>query len=409
MGIDPNISVAELLDQDWSQRIPKDKLHRFSIAPMMDITNVHFRFFMRLLTRYSTLWTEMIHANTLQYNKDHEYFLRFHPIEHPVVLQLGGNEPEALAKATQLSELRGYDEVNINCGCPSEKVQNGCFGAVLMKDPERVATCVKNMAEKVKIPVHVKCRIGVDEDDSYEFVKNFVDIVDKQGGCKHFIIHSRKCILLGLNPHQNRTIPPLKYDVVKQLKKDFPHLEFSINGGIKTYEEIEAFLDPEHGLTGVMVGRLAYENPWVLSDIDRRIYGLPNPGLSRRELLKIWGRYCDKEIEKAEKIAWPSLTKPIINLFHNEKFSANYRRVLSDRAIYVKCQKFSNLIDFAISEYEKLNPAVLDARAPQLNSNDPKETLKQNLENILEPVHHEEQKQDENKNDTFPQDDKQLV
>lgn len=400
LGIDPNVDLEELLDQDWSQRVPVDKLHRFSIAPMMDITNVHFRFFMRLLTRYSTLWTEMIHSNTLHFTKDHEYFLRFHPIEHPVVLQLGGNDPETLAKASELSELRGYDEVNINCGCPSEKVQSGCFGAVLMREPQKVAQCVKAMAEKVKIPVHVKCRIGVDDEDSYEFVKNFVEIVYKEGGCKHFIIHSRKCLLNGLNPHQNRTIPPLKYEVVKQLKKDFPDVQFSINGGIKTYDDIEGFLDPEHGLTGVMVGRLAYENPWILSDIDRRIYGLPNPGLSRKELLKIWGRYCDKEITKNEKIAWPTLTKPIINLFHNEKSSAIYRRALSDRALYKKCKKFSELIDLVSEEFEKLNPDAMNQKAPQLNKDDPKETFKHKLETVLEPAkHHHENSSHTEKNE----------
>lgn len=361
----PKLSVEELLDEDLSFKIPDDKLHRFSIAPMMDITNVHFRFLMRLLTRYSTLWTEMIHSNALVHNLEHrDSFLRFHKLEHPVVLQLGGNAPETLRQATVLCEKEGYDEVNINCGCPSEKVQSGCFGAVLMKEPEKVAECVRAMREAVQVPVHVKCRIGVDDEDSYDFVKRFVETVWKVGGCSHFIIHSRKCILSGLNPHENRTIPPLKYEVVKQLKRDFPQVQFTINGGIKTYEQIEEFLDPAIGLTGVMVGRLAYENPWVLADIDRRVYGLPNQPRSRKELLEVYADYGDREVARNPKLAWPTLMKPIINLFHNEPHSAVYRRLLSDRELYKKVKKFSEVVRHAVEELEKLNPEAVNRRPP---------------------------------------------
>jgi len=361
----PKLALEELLDEDLSFKIPAEKLHRFSIAPMMDITNVHFRFFMRLLTRYSTLWTEMIHSNALTHNEEQRPgFLRFHKIEHPVVLQLGGNAPDTLAKAAELCELAGFDEVNINCGCPSEKVQSGCFGAVLMKEPEKVAECVRSMREAAKIPVHVKCRIGVDDEDSYEFVKHFVETVWKTGGCSHFIIHSRKCILNGLNPHENRTVPPLKYEVVQQLKQDFPEVQFSINGGIKTYEQIDRFLDPSLKLTGVMVGRLAYENPWVLSDIDRRVFQLPNQSRSRKELLQVYAEYGDREVALNPKLAWPSLTKPIINLFHNEPHSAVYRRLLSDRELYKKVKRFSEVVLHAVEELEKLNPEAVQRRPP---------------------------------------------
>lgn len=384
-NFDTNTPISVILAQDYSSRLPSAKLHRFSIAPMMDITNVHFRLLVRLLTRHSTLWTEMIHANSLLHD-DRDAVLRFNPIEHPVVLQLGGSDAQALARAAQISELSGYDEVNVNCGCPSERVQSGCFGAVLMKDPHKVAMCVKKMAEKLKIPVHVKCRIGVDDDDSYEFVRNFVEVVYKEGGCTNFIIHSRKCLLNGLSPLQNRTVPPLKYEVVKQLKKDFPDLQFSINGGIKTYEEIEGFLDPKHGLTGVMVGRLAYENPWILSDIDRRIYGLSNPGFSRKEVLKIWGKYCDRELEMNDKIAWPSLTKPIMSLFYNERNSAIYRRVLSDQKLIKTCKRFSDLIDIAIEEFEKLNPDAMNQKPPAIESETPNDCLKDQLQKVLEPA-----------------------
>ena len=205
----------------------------------------------------------------------------------------------------------------------------------------------------------------MDEEDSYEFVKRFVETVSKEGGCLHFVIHSRKCILNGLNPHQNRTVPPLKYEVVKQLKRDFPHLQFSINGGIKTNEQIQEFLDPNLQLTGVMVGRLAYENPWVLSDIDRLVYGLPNQTRSRKELLQVYAEYGDHELELRPKLAWPTLMKPIINLFHNEPHSAVYRRLLSDRELYRKVKKYSEVVLYAVEELEKLNPEAVNRRPPR--------------------------------------------
>lgn len=361
----PHLPIDELLDEDLSFKIPPEKLHRFSIAPMIDVSIVHFRFFIRLLTRYSTLWTEMLHSGSLKHNPEFRAReLRFNNIEHPVVIQLGGSDDAELAEAAKHCEEAGFDEVNLNCGCPSERVQSGCFGAVLMLEPQKVARCIKRMRDTVKIPVHVKCRIGVDDQDSYDFIKNFVDVVSREGGCEHFIIHSRKCLLQGLNPHQNRTIPPLKYDVVKQLKKDFPKLHFTINGGLKTYEQFEEFLDPSHGLIGVMVGRLAMDNPWVLSDIDRRIFGLPNPGYSRREILQIWGEYGDKEIQRNEKLSYPTLVKPIINLFHGERNSGIFRRMLSDKETHNKCKKFSDLMKLVVEELEQHNKESLDARAP---------------------------------------------
>jgi tRNA-dihydrouridine synthase A len=184
------------------------------------------------------------------------------------------------------------------------------------------------------------------------------------GGCTHFIVHSRKCLLNGLNPHENRTVPPLKYEVVKQLKQDFPALQFTINGGIKTYEQIESFLDPNIGLTGVMVGRLAYEHPWVLSDIDRRVYNLPNQARTRKELLEVYAAYGDREVAQNPKMAWPTLMKPIINLFYNEPHSAVYRRLLSDRELYKKVGKYSEVVKHAVEELEKLNPEAVNRKPP---------------------------------------------
>lgn len=192
--------VKKLLLEDMSLKIPEKLLHRFSIAPMMEVTNTHFRFFTRLFTRYSTLWTEMYHTNMLIHNEEgRNRALKFHPIEHPVVCQLGGNDPIDLSTAAKYVEEAGFDEVNINCGCPSERVSKGAFGACLMKDPETVAKCVEEMQKAVKIPVHVKCRIGVDDQDDYDFSKRFVEVI-KNGGCQHVLVHARKAYLKGLNP-----------------------------------------------------------------------------------------------------------------------------------------------------------------------------------------------------------------
>ena len=356
--------IKKELDKDYSPLIEEKFMHRISIAPMMDVTNVHFRFFMRLLSRHCTLWTEMVHTNALIYNETQRHrSLVMNEIEHPVVCQLGGNNPEALAKAAIYSQEAGFDEVNINCGCPSPRVTSGSFGACLMKYPEEVATCVKKMQESVKIPVHVKCRIGVDDQDSYDFTKKFVEIVGK-AGCTHFLVHARKAYLKGLNPKENRTIPPLKYNTVIDLAKDFPNYQFTINGGFKTLDDIEEIIKPDNKLIGCMVGRLAYENPWELRDVDRRFYGRPNPGLSRREILERWGEYGDYAISQDPRIKWPNLVKPIINLFLGEKHSGLYRRYISDAKNHKSADSFKSFINSAIKEFEMRNPIALDQKPP---------------------------------------------
>lgn len=358
------INIKELLDSDPSPLIPKVVMHRFSIAPMMDVTNVHFRFFMRLLSKHCTLWTEMVHTNALIHNeKQRDLSLRMNEIEHPVVLQLGGNDPESLAQGAIFAEKYGFDEVNINCGCPSPRVTSGSFGACLMKSPAEVAACVKKMQEAVKIPVHVKCRIGVDDQDSYEFTKNFVKIIGEVG-CTHFLVHARKAFLKGLNPKENRTIPPLNYDTVVQLAKDFPDYQFTINGGFKKLDDIESILKPENKLIGCMVGRLAYENPWELKDVDRRFYGLENPGLSRREILLHWAEYGNHVITQDPKTKYPSLTKPIINLFLGEQYSGVYRRYISDRKNQKASKNFKEFIYTAIETLNKFNTTALDEKPP---------------------------------------------
>ncbi|CAM5999738.1 unnamed protein product [Sphagnum jensenii] len=230
---------------------------RLSIAPMIDVTNTHFREFMRLVTRRSVLYTEMIHHDAVLHN--HAFVLAYTAHQKPLVLQLGGSDPARLAEAARIAQDYGYDEINLNVGCPSPRVQKGAFGACLMKEAHLVRDCMEAMAEVVNLPVTVKCRLGVDEFDSYEFVHDFVKEVsrDGKGAVRHFIIHARKAFLKGLNPAQNRSIPPLQYHKVYQLRSEFPTISFELNGGIKTIAD-GVRLTRENMLAGVMIGRTAY-------------------------------------------------------------------------------------------------------------------------------------------------------
>jgi tRNA-dihydrouridine synthase A len=234
---------------------------------MIDISNAHFRYFIRLITKTAVIYTEMLHHDAVIHS--HSHLLPFNKEEHPIVLQLGGSDPGKLAEAAQLGQKYGYDGINLNVGCPSPRVQKGSFGACLMKEPELVKECMEVMKKAVDIPCTVKCRLGVDEFDSYEFVREFVAEVSNkgQGPITHFIIHARKAFLKGLNPAQNRTVPPLMYDRVYRLKQDFPTLTFEINGGIKDIAHGHQICT-EHRLEGCMVGRLAYENPFELMKAD---------------------------------------------------------------------------------------------------------------------------------------------
>src|SRR6478735_2717230 len=262
--------------QENSAKLPSRHL---SVAPMMDWTDRHCRMFHRQITRHTWLYTEMVTTGALLYG-DVARHLDFNEEEHPVALQLGGSEPADLAKSAKLGEQWGYDEINLNCGCPSERVQKGAFGACLMAEPVLVADCVKAMRDAVSIDVTVKHRIGVDTVEEYEFVRDFVGTI-ADAGCEVFIVHARNAILKGLSPKENREIPPLKYEYAYQLKRDFPHLEISINGGIKTLDEVEEHL--KH-VDGVMLGREAYHNPYVLAGVDTRFYGNAAPAPTREEI-----------------------------------------------------------------------------------------------------------------------------
>lgn len=281
-----------------------------SVAPMMEVTTRPFRRMMRLLTKKTWLYTEMVVAGSVLHAGDE--LLPFDAEEHPITVQLGGSDPEALAKAAVLCEKQGYDAINLNCGCPSERVSAGCFGASLMKRPDHVAEICRQMIEAVDIPVAVKCRIGVDDVDSYEHLCEFVSTVSATG-VKHFAIHARKALLNGIGTKANRSVPPLRYDVVYQLCEDFPHLKFSINGGITTLEDAQKHLNTSK-LCGVMIGRAAYKDPWQFHRADELFFGdSAQEGITRRTVAEQYLAYADEEIQARIQHLGERLTLPKIN------------------------------------------------------------------------------------------------
>ena len=295
--------------------------HKFSVAPMMDRTDRHCRYFHRLLTKRSFLYTEMLHANAVL-KGDTEKLLNHHTDEHPLVLQLGGSDPSALSEASSISEKFGYSEVNLNVGCPSSKVQKGRFGAVLMKEPKLVAKCISQMKEATTLPVTVKCRIGVDDMDQNIHLDNFINEVSS-AGCNTFIIHARKAWLKGLSPKDNREIPPLNYERVYKLKNTFPDLKFIINGGIKSLHESSIHL--QH-VDGVMIGREAYENPLLLAEVDSVIFSDKKVSTSRSDILKSLIPYIGDELERGTKIS--HITRHLMGLFRGFNGAKNMRKYL---------------------------------------------------------------------------------
>ncbi|WP_281170131.1 tRNA dihydrouridine(20/20a) synthase DusA [Vibrio pacinii] len=300
-------------------------MQRFSIAPMLDWTDRHCRYFHRLLTSETLLYTEMVTTGAIIHGKGD--FLAYNQEEHPVALQLGGSNPQDLATCAKLAAERGYDEINLNVGCPSDRVQNGRFGACLMADPKLVAECVAAMREVVDVPVTVKTRIGIDDQDSYEFLTDFVSIVSEQGGCDQFTIHARKAWLSGLSPKENREIPPLDYPRAYQLKKDFSHLTIAVNGGVKTLADTQAHL--EH-LDGVMVGREAYQNPYILSEVDQLIFGLDKPVKKRRQVVEEMYPYIEQQLTQGAYLG--HITRHMLGLFQNMPGARQWRRYISENA-----------------------------------------------------------------------------
>jgi tRNA-dihydrouridine synthase A len=301
--------------------------HRLSVAPMMDWTDRHCRYFHRLLSRHALLYTEMVTTGALVHG-DVARHLRFNAEEHPVALQLGGSEPADLAHCARLGEQWGYDEININCGCPSERVQRGAFGACLMAEPQLVADCVKAMVDVVDVPVTVKHRIGIDKTESYDFVRDFVGRVS-EAGCTSFIVHARNAWLKGLSPKENREVPPLRYELVHRLKREFPQLAIVINGGITTGGQVAGQLEL---LDGVMVGREAYHNPWWLASWDADFFGDASQDLTRESVEEQMVAYMAREAE-AHGTPWPTIARHMLGLRHGLAGSRRWRQVWSDHKL----------------------------------------------------------------------------
>ena len=285
---------------------------------MMQYTDMHDRYLLRLISKKIFLYTEMIATGSLIYGKCLDQ-LDFNKEEHPVGIQLGGSDINDLVECSKMSEQRGYDEINLNVGCPSDRVQKGKFGACLMLEPNLVGDCLKNMQDAVSIPVSIKCRLGIDENISYEFLYNFISIV-KESGINIFIIHARNGILKGLSPRQNRNIPPLKYDYVYKLKEDFPELEIIINGGIKSLEESKTHLKK---VDGVMIGRAAYDNPFMLKDIESNFYNIDSCAESKKEILNKYLEYVEMQLKNGHNLS--KMMKHLFGLSRGDKYAKTFR------------------------------------------------------------------------------------
>ena len=294
-----------------------------SVAPMMDWTDRHCRWFHRQLSSHVLLYTEMVTANAVIHG-DRNYLIGFNPAEHPIALQIGGSEPLALAQAAKIGEDFGYDEININIGCPSDRVQSGRFGACLMAEPDLVAQCYSAMSKAVDIPVTVKCRLGIDDQNLNQTLPEFIEKVSS-AGCEHFIIHARKAWLKGLSPKENRDVPPLNYDLVKAMKAAYPALEIVLNGGLKT---LAAAQSESEGLNGVMFGRAAYHSPWILTDIDQLFYGAPVFSASREDITEKIIDYVSK-IQDTDRSA-KAIIRHIMGLYAGQAGARHWRRTLSE-------------------------------------------------------------------------------
>jgi tRNA-dihydrouridine synthase A len=294
---------------------------------MLDWTDRHERFFLRLISQNVLLYSEMIVSEALLNANHPSHLLSFNHEEHPIALQVAGNNPKSLAECAVIAEDYGYDSINLNIGCPSPRVQSGKIGACLMNEPERVAESLFMMKKASQLPVSIKHRIGIDDDDSYDFLKRFVAIIE-QSGCHLFIIHARKAILSGLSPKENRSIPPLIYDRVYQLKKDFPHLTFVLNGGIKT---LDACQDHLKHIDGVMMGREAYHNPYILSQVDELFYLKVKTSSSRIEIAEQMIPYIEKHVALGGKVQ--HITRHMLGLFHAQKNAQLWRRYLSTHSV----------------------------------------------------------------------------
>ncbi|WP_431066716.1 tRNA dihydrouridine(20/20a) synthase DusA [Methylotuvimicrobium sp.] len=296
---------------------------RFCVAPMLDWTDRHCRYFYRLMSKHAYLYSEMITTGALLHG-DRDRFLQYHPDENPLACQLGGSNPKDLAACAKMVEDYGYHEVNLNVGCPSDRVQNGRFGACLMETPELVAECLSAMNRAVSIPVTVKCRIGIDDQDSYEALHRFITLVS-EAGCRVFIIHARKAWLSGLSPKENREIPPLRYDVVYRIKRDFPELEIILNGGVRSLDQALIINDE---VDGVMVGREVYQNPYLLAGVDELFYRDFHAIKSREEIVEVLLPYICEQLKQGVRLY--SIARHLLGLFHGVPGARSWRRHISE-------------------------------------------------------------------------------
>lgn len=316
------IKNATMIKPDDKNAHSKRINRTLSVAPMMDWTDRNCRFFHRLLAPNALLYTEMVTTGALIHG-DVKRHLDFSAEEHPVALQLGGSDAADLSTAARMAEEWGYDEINLNCGCPSDRVQKGSFGACLMREPELVAECVSAMRAVTSLPVTVKSRIGIDESEDYKFLEDFI-VPIMNAGCDTFIIHARKAWLKGLSPKENREIPPLRYDIVKQLKDNFPHLHISLNGGVKTVDQVQSALQ---SFDGVMIGREAYENPYRLAEYEHALFGTPLP--TRADIARQMIPYLARRRAESPDMPVNAVTRHMLGLFHGEPRARIWRRTLT--------------------------------------------------------------------------------
>ncbi|MCS6985523.1 MAG: tRNA dihydrouridine(20/20a) synthase DusA [Leptospiraceae bacterium] len=320
--------------------------HRLSIAPMMGITDRHFRYLMRLISKKVVLYSEMIHARSLVYGNV-EKLLRFHPLEKPVVLQLGGDEVDELCRAAELGEKWGYDEINLNCGCPSPRVQAGCFGIMLMHTPKKTGQLIRQLRKATSLPLTVKHRLGSSERHGYEFLSNFAEEMLK-AGAQRLIVHARLAFLGNVSPKKNREVPPLDYEQVYRLKEDFPEANIHLNGGVKTYEEISFHL---RYVDGVMIGRLAAQNPYFFHEADFRIFSMPVKPKLRREILREYLRYALHEYELTNENP-RTLLKPLLVLWHGVPHARLFRRMASENIKRASFQEICHALEQKANDME---------------------------------------------------------
>jgi tRNA-dihydrouridine synthase A len=318
-------SFSSQIDSQREHKPLKSDSHRFCVAPMMEWTDRHCRYFLRLISKRTFLYTEMVTAEAVLYG-NRERLLGFSPQEHPVGLQLGGSDPEKLAAAARIGADYGYDEINLNIGCPSDRVQSGRFGACLMAEPKLVARCVAAMGEAAQIPITVKCRIGIDDQDTEESLDHFIDGI-AVAGCKTFIVHARKAWLKGLSPKENRDVPPLDYTRVFRLKECRPDLEIVLNGGIESFASAKTHL-PQ--VDGVMLGRSAYADPYLLAEVDRALFGARETPPSRLDVFDHFVPHVEAELAEGARLN--QMTRHILGLFHGQPRARAFRRHLAANA-----------------------------------------------------------------------------